>query len=553
MLRKPLLIFGLTGILVIIFGIFFNLSLIESIAHHGKAISTAASIGICLIQLFLIVLGGAIVIESVIFSFLSTKNRTAYYLLGISVIGIAILIVGIISAPSFFQNKLIHAHQLNIEIINSLYNLQLLIITTGFLIFLIFYLIYINKFSSAKKKFNLISIPLVLILYFVLLYSNYYSKRYPNNILLKPGSYAKIYNLLMAKDILLSDYAPRTTLKVKNRHVLRAKYPVIDMHFHFLSDFITEEDRRVLQPDSLVKTMDSLNIKMIVGNDGNNIEELLKKYHDRYPKRFLNFTTLMTHSWPYPDDFLASRPEKLEELVKKGLSGVGEFPKELGIKIKDTSGKLINADDPRLDPLWDKAGELGVPIIWHVADPAAFFQPVNRYNERFKELSIHPEWSYADPSFPTRESLFKHRENVLKKHPNTTFILAHLGWCTNDLSYLGYLFDTYPNIYASFGATLSLIGRQPNTTRKFFIKYQDRIVFATDGGVLFGVDGWTIEKFYQAHFDFLETDDDYIKYPLQGAINQGDWKIYGINLPDIVLQKIYYKNAEKILFSSKKN
>ena len=551
MRKKTWLIIGLIGVLAIIGGILFNPSLIESVARRGKPISLEREIWIYLIQLFLLVIGSALVLISIMFNFLMKEKRGSHYLLGFSIIGIAITIVGIISSPFFYQKKLLHVHQLNVYLFHSLYNMQLIILTIGCLVFFVSLLIYIFKFSKAKKTWGITTIIVVLIIYFMLIYSNYFSPRYPNNIILKSGTISKVYDLLVGRDILLTDFAPRTTLKLKNKTLLRAKYPVIDMHFHFNSDYITDEDRKVLQPDTLIKIMDSLNIKIIVGNDGGDIEELLKKYHDRYPDRFLNFTTLMIHSWPYPDDFLASRPAKLEELVKKGLSGIGEFPKEIGLKIKDMSGKLINVDDPRLDPLWDKAGELGIPIVWHVADPIAFFQPVNRFNERFIELSKYPEWTYADPKFPSRESLFQHRENVLKKHPNTIFIGAHFGWNVYDLDSLGYLLDTYPNFYVEFGSVISELGRQPYTARKFFIKYQDKIVFGTDGGAMF-IKGWTIEKYYQAYFEFLETENEYFDYPLKGAINQGNWEVYGINLPDTVLQKIYYKNAEKILFPNRK-
>ncbi|HSR16460.1 MAG TPA: amidohydrolase family protein, partial [Ignavibacteriaceae bacterium] len=155
------------------------------------------------------------------------------------------------------------------------------------------------------------------------------------------------------------------------------------------------------------------------------------------------------------------------------------------------------------------------------------------------------------PGIPSRESVLKARENVIKKHPNTIFIGAHMGQNVDDLKYIAYLLDTYPNYYVEPSSTLSDLGKQPYTSRKFFIKYQDRILFGTDGGSLFGVKGWTVEKFYQAYFEFFETENEFISYPLQGAINQGDWKICGINLPDSVLEKIYYKNAEKILSKKK--
>ena len=247
------------------------------------------------------------------------------------------------------------------------------------------------------------------------------------------------------------------------------------------------------------------------------------------------------------DEFMASLPSKLETFKKLGMRGVGEFPKDVGLKMKDTSGKLIPLDDPRLSPFFEKAGELGFVVIMHTSDPTQFWQPVDKYNERFTELGRYPFWSYVGDDFPSKEKLMKERENVLREHPNTIFVGCHMGYNPEDLKYVGYMLDKYPNYYVDIAAVLCDLGRQPYTCRKFFIKYQDRILFGSDGGVLFGTNGWTIEKFYRSYFEFLETDNEYIDYPLEESVNQGDWKIYGINLPDEVLEKIYYKNAEKIL------
>jgi predicted TIM-barrel fold metal-dependent hydrolase len=296
--------------------------------------------------------------------------------------------------------------------------------------------------------------------------------------------------------------------------------------------------------------MDSVGIKTIIGLGGLKFDTLVTKYSKEYPGRFAIFSNVLLGSGRiFSNEFLASLPFKLEEYVKMGLSGIGEFPKDLGIRLYDTSGKLIPIDDPRLDPLYTKAGELGFPILWHTADPTPFFERVDGFNERFSELGKYPDWSYFGTNFPSKETLIKQKENVLKKHPETIVIGGHFDWMTDDLDYLGHLLDTYPNYYIEFGSILSELGRQPFTTRKFFIKYQDRILFGTDGGALF-TKGWTVEKLYQAYFEFLETENEYIDYPLKGAINQGNWKIYGINLPDEVLEKIYYKNAEKILFGN---
>jgi predicted TIM-barrel fold metal-dependent hydrolase len=430
--------------------------------------------------------------------------------------------------------------------------LQLATVTLGCLIILASLLAYRVKFLDSKKSYVLPLVVLVFAVYFVLVYVTYIKAKYPNNIILKPHEISKVFDLILGRGILLSDYKPEPILVVKRREIKKAKYPVIDVHFHMASSFATEEDRKALAPETLIETMDLIGVRMIVNLDGGGrqLEPMLDRYQRKYPDRFLNFSPVYFPPEIVSDDFLASRPAVLEEHVKKGARGL-KLWKYLGLKTMDTSGKVIPPDDARLDPLWAKAGELGIPVLWHMGDPAPFFQPINRFNERYEELRRFPDWSFYGPRFPIREALLKQRENVLRKHPNTIIIGAHMGDNADDLSYIAYLLDTYPNYYVEISSRLPELGREPNSARRFFIKYQDRILFGTDGGALIGVNGWSLEKFYRSHFEFLETDNEYFDYPMQGAVNQGRWKIYGINLPDEVLEKIYYKNAEKILFKNK--
>ena len=429
--------------------------------------------------------------------------------------------------------------------ISSLKYLQLATIVLGCLIILISLLIYRRKYLNQEKKYGwIITIP-VLIFFLILFDRTYLKLQYPANIITQPGKYGKVLDLLLGRDILLSDYAPKSTLIVERKHIKKAKYPVIDINFHLNSAFQTEYDKRVLAPDNLVKSMDSIGVKIIVNTDG--ITEKLKQYVKKYPDRFINFWPTWFPAGIMTNEELAYLPIQLENRVKMGARGDGEMWKYLGLKTRDTTGKVIPVDDPRLDPLWDKAAELGIPILWHMGDPAAFFQPINRFNERYEELRTMPEWSFYGPQFPSRETIMKQRENVFRKHPKTIFIGCHLGFNPENLKYVGYLLDTYPNYYVELSTVLSDLGRQPFTARKFFIKYQDKILFGTDGGNDFGEKGWTLEKYYRTYFEFLETNDEYFSYPLQGVINQGSWKIYGIALPDSVLEKVYYKNAEKIL------
>ena len=533
------------GILMIIAGIMLNPSFVGKLTSDGK-INTLRGFEIIFItEFYLITFGIAIVLESLIIKIIPEGKRKY---ITIFFAGLVVIVTGIILSPSFVFEKIKFYGDTAGDNFYNLLFLRLIIITLGCLIIFSPFLFYRKRFSNKSNLVFLIGVPF---LFLILSYSFYINKRYPSNIILNPSQLSKISDYVLGRNIMLTDFDPHVMLKVNNRDIVKAKYPVIDIHFHMSSDFKTAEDKKVISPEVLIKSMDSLGIKMIVDCDGRTIDEL-NEYHKKYPDRFLNFQNILLGSpWPLSNQFLGSLPAKLEKNVKEGWNGLGELSKALGLNMKDSSGKLIPIDDPRMDPLWDKAGELKVPVLWHASDPVQFYQPVDRHNEDYVELSKYPFWSYYGPEFPTRETIDKQRENVIRKHPDVIFILAHLGWYTDDLSRLGELFDKYPNVYADLAATLAEIGRQPYTTRKFFIKYQDRILFGSDGGSLFGIDGWTVAKFYQAYFDFLETDDEYMKYPLQGAIDQGEWRIYGINLPDSVLKKIYYENAEKILFPNK--
>ena len=543
--KKKLLIIGTLGLIIIIIGFFFNPAFVAKIVHQGKSFSAWRTFQAYIFQLFLLLGGSAIVLSAIVFALFLKEGRIKFYLLTTGLIGIIFTIIGIIADPTFYQSKSANIYYIPINILHSIYGWQLKLIILGFIIFVGVFFIFVYRFLIAKKTWSLILLPIILIIYFVLIYSNYFDKIYPKNILFKTNSYSKVFNLLIGRDILLSDFEPHSTLIVKRKYVKKAKYPVIDINFHLSSAYQTKKDRRVLDPKNLVESMDSVGVRIIVNTDG--FRGNLERYSEQYPDRFINFFPTGFPRGVMSNKQIAELPNELENAVKRGAQGDGEIWKNLGAWTRDETGKVIPVDDPRLDPLWDKAGELGIPILWHMIDVPSNFLPINKYNERFVMLSKYPEFSFYAPGVPSRDTMIKDREKVLMKHPETTFIGCHMGMNANNLDYCAYLLDTFPNYYLDLSTVLSELGRQPYTARKFFIKYQNRILFGTDGGSLFNVKGWTVEKFYQAYFDFLETDDEYIKYPMQGAIDQGDWRIYGINLPDTVLEKIYYKNAAKIL------
>ncbi len=365
--------------------------------------------------------------------------------------------------------------------------------------------------------------------------------KYPTSRALSRAGWAQAASVLLGGDVLLRDYAPRPTLAVANRPVPRAKYPAIDVHFHLgsLDSAVTAE--------RLVAAMDSVGIESVVNLDfqPNLWDRLLEDFAQQYPDRFINFTTLQL--WQMDGlNFEENQIAWLEKAVLLGARGIKVW-KTLGLQYRDSSGALIPIDYPRFDFVWDLAGDLGMPVLMHALDPAAFFRPIDRFNERYIELREHPDWSYDGPRFPSLDSLLAQRERLLRKHPRTVFIGAHVGMNAEDLKYAGYLLDTYPNYYVEIASQLMELGRQPRTTREFLIRYQDRVLFGTDGGYALDRPNWSIEKFYQTHFRFLETDAEYFDYPLAEITKQGSWKIYGLSLPDSVLAKIYAGNARKLI------
>ncbi len=547
MQKKSVIIAGILGILFLAVGVIINPDILANFSSTNIITSDWTVTKIHIFRHYIIIIGIIFILGSLIIGKLAKEKINTYFMIGACIVGIVITIAGYVFSPSYSVQNFSPTKILNQDVLSRLLDYQIIAITFGCLLTFSALIILGRKLVNASLLYSLVVIIIGVATYFLLFQNTYINTKYPSNIILKPGEYKKVVELLLGQDIILSDFEPQSTLKVERKKIYKAKYPVIDINLHLSSSFQTEEDRKVLSPENLIRSMDSVGVRMVFNSDvGGDLDEILNRYARKYPDRFKNL-------WPtgFPpgintDERLASLPVKLENAVKRGVIGEGELWKNLGLTAKDASGKVIPVDDSRIDSLWVKAGELGVPVLWHMGDPAPMFLPVDRFNERYIELRRYSEWSYYGPQFPSRETLMKGRENVLKKHPQTIFIGCHMGWNTDDLSYAGYLLDTFPNYYLDLSTTLSELGRQPYTTRRFFIKYQDRILFGTDGGSLFNVKGWTVEKFYQAYFEFLETENEYIDYPMKGAINQGSWKIYGINLPDSVLQKIYYKNAEKI-------
>jgi uncharacterized protein len=328
------------------------------------------------------------------------------------------------------------------------------------------------------------------------------------------------------------EYDPPSTLVVPEHKLTRAKFPFIDVHNHQWS--MTKSDL-----DGLVKDMDRLNMVVMVNLSGrgrgstehlNNNLENVKKY---YPKRFIVFTNVDFNNIDDPE-WQATALKQLEEDVRKGANGLKVY-KSLGMDNRDSKGNRIHIDDPRIDPIWEKCGALGIPVLIHAADPKSFWLPMNENNERWLELKTHPERKRTDTNPAPWQTIINEQHNIFRKHPKTKFINAHLGWYGNDLKSLAGFMEEFPNMYTEIGAVISELGRQPLAARAFIIKYQDR--------VMFGKDSWVPEE-YATYFRVLETNDEYFPYHKK---YHAFWKMYGLGLPDDVLKKIYYKNALNVV------
>ncbi|MBD2757517.1 amidohydrolase family protein [Spirosoma validum] len=340
-----------------------------------------------------------------------------------------------------------------------------------------------------------------------------------------------------AEPLGFEEYDPVSTLKVPEHKLTRSKYPFIDVHNHQYQ--MDNGDLR-----KLIAQMDSLNMGLMINLSGRGFSDseaesskfftnALTNIQKTNPKRLalftnLNFSDVNSNGWT------AQAVKTLEEDVKKGARGLKIY-KNLGFSVKDDKGTRVRVDDPRLDPIWAKCGELGVPVLIHTADPKSFWDPMDRYNERWLELKLHAGRKRSANNPVPWEQLIAEQHNVFRKHPKTAFIAAHMGWYPNDLKKLDSLMTVFPNMNVEIGAVIAELGRQPKASRAFFEKYQDRI--------LFGKDSWVPSE-YATYFRVLETDDEYFPYHKK---YHAFWRMYGMGLPDGVLKKVYYKNALRLI------
>ena len=328
----------------------------------------------------------------------------------------------------------------------------------------------------------------------------------------------------------IEEYKPKNTLVVPQHPVTRAKYPFIDVHNHQNSQM------PVAQLDKLVKDMDGLNLQVMVnlsGGYGDTLEKGVANMKGHYKNRFVVFANIDFTNIDDPG-YSARAAAQLARDVQNGAQGLKIF-KNFGMDLKDTKGQRIHVDDPRFDELFETCGRLKIPVLIHTAEPWSFFQPMDQYNERWLELKTHPSRARPPEKYPSWETLMGEQHNLFARHPHTTFIAAHLDWLGNNLAELGQLLDRLPNVNTEIAAVLYELGRQPRFAREWLIKYQDR--------VMFGKDAWNAQE-YHTYFRVLETADEYFDYYRK---YHAFWQMYGLDLPDEVLKKLYYKNALRII------
>lgn len=339
----------------------------------------------------------------------------------------------------------------------------------------------------------------------------------------------------------LSEFRPQPALVTKETQALKPRFPVFDAHNHLMPGFGGGWDQRPV--GELLEVLDEAGVTHLLDLDGMWSEEVLdahlKHFKEAAPDRFIIFGGVDWSAWPEQGDrFGEWAAQRLRAQVQRGAQGV-KLWKVLGLRVTDQKGELVRINDPRLEPIWQTAAELNIPVTLHIADPVAFFNPLDNTNERWEELHDNPDWQFPSPPFPPFLQIVNDMVDVVARNPATTFIGAHFGCYAENLIWMAETMERCPNFNVDISERIGELGRQPYSARRFFIKYADRI--------LFGLDRPASVEDYRIYYRFLETDDEYFAYGPDPLPRQGRWRIYGLYLPDDVLEKVYNRNARRLI------
>jgi len=363
------------------------------------------------------------------------------------------------------------------------------------------------------------------------------------------------------KPLALGDFQPRSMLHVPETRVPQARYPVIDVHTHLSKTArgesgvsLGEEVTLRITAAEALAAMDRKNIRAMVnltGGHGAGLPRAVEAFDRAHPGRFFTCTEPSFESWGEPR-YPQIQADAIARAAADGARGL-KILKTLGLYLREkiTSGPLVKVDDPRFDPMWEACAAARLPVFIHVADPEAFFLPVDRFNERYDELGRHPDWAFGGGDFPSFREILLARDRVYARHPRTQFVSLHVGHDSENLAFVSESLDRFPNMTVEIAARISELGRQPRTARRFFEKHQDRILFGTDAEPRAvrpeGKERTLNEAMYEIYFRFLESEDDYFDYSPEPVPPQGRWRIYGLGLPDSILKKVYADNAARVL------
>ena len=364
---------------------------------------------------------------------------------------------------------------------------------------------------------------------------------------------------LKPERLALEDFQPKSILHVPETMVSRARFPVIDVHTHLTwgtprTNGVTvgEEIDVFAFPGELVSLMDRKNIRLMVnvtGNYGKGLKEAIQLFQETHPDRFMVFTEPAWGRLLLPE-YSQWQADEIGRAHRAGAKGL-KVLKTLGLYLREKiiSGPLVKIDDPRFEPMWESCAGFKMPVAIHSSDPEAFFLPVDRFNERFEELNSYPNWSFYGKDIPSNGELLEARNRVFTRHPKVAFIALHVGNNAENLAYVSQCLDRFPNMHVDLAARINELGRQPRAARKFFERYQDRIMFGTDASPKRMRPSLKVlsDQLFETYYRFLETEDEYFDYSPWSKPLQGRWQIYGLGLPESILRKVYYENAERVL------